>query len=101
MRNRSGTLICAVVIAFSVWLAIAPSPIDSRLKKINQALATVDIDEALYSGFKEQVLWIAGQADIKENINVSQEIKADRLDIVVTHSRFTKLMWSNRLVPPS
>jgi hypothetical protein len=94
----------AFVLALLTSLAFSERPNTKRIAEINHALASTNINETLFSGFKEQVKWVARHAGVNEPIFFDQSINPDRLDVVVSHSRFsdlTKCGLANAIYDPN
>lgn len=86
----------AFVLVLLIFLAVSEPPDSKRIAAINVALASVDIDEAQFTTFREQVEWIARHAGVEEPVFFDQSIASDRLDVVISHENFADLTQCDR-----
>ena len=82
--------------ALLIALVVSEQPNTKRIAAINEALDSVNINETLFAEFKEQVEWIARHANVGQPIFFDQSIGPDRLDIVISHARFSDLTKCGR-----
>ena len=81
--------------------------LSGRIAKINKAIEAGELgvlSPVLQERLESQILWLAKQANISDEIAVNQPISRDRLDIVVSNSRWqrwTKTTAGNAIYSPT